>query len=72
MNMKEIASGASLLLIIQGVGGIINRLAGGGPSWFLANYIEAIQGYEIIANIVLLLLGAAIGAGSLKLKGKDD
>ena len=33
--MKEIASGASLLLLIQGVGGIINRLAGGGPSWFL-------------------------------------
>lgn len=70
--MKEIASGVSLLLIIQGVGGIINRLTNGGPSWFLVNYIEAMQGYEIMASIVLVVPGAVIGVGSLKLKGKDD
>ena len=70
--MKEIASGVSLLLLSQGVGGIINRLAGGGPSWFLVNYIEALQGYEIIASMVLVILGAIIGVGSLKIKGKDD
>jgi len=70
--MKEIASGVSLLLLIQGVGGIINRLTSGGPSWFLVNYIEALQGYEIIASIVLVILGAIIGVGSLKIKGKDD
>ncbi|EGK08674.1 hypothetical protein HMPREF9374_3254 [Desmospora sp. 8437] len=70
--MKEIVSGASLLLFIQGIGGIINRLSNGGPSWFLVNYIEALQGYEIIASIVLVILGAIIGVGSLKIKGKDD
>jgi hypothetical protein len=47
-------------------------LAGGGPSWFLVNYIEALQGYEIIASIILVILGAIIGVGSLKIKGKDD
>ena len=70
--MKEIASGVSLLLLIQGVGGIINRLTGGGPSWFLVNYIEALQGYEVIASVALVILGAIIGAGSLKIKGKED
>jgi hypothetical protein len=58
--MKEIANGVSLLLLIQGIGGIINRLAGGGPSWFLVNYIDVLQGYEIIASIVLVILGAII------------
>ncbi|EHB63157.1 MULTISPECIES: hypothetical protein [Paenibacillus] len=70
--MKEIASGASLLLLLQGVGGIINRLAGGGPGWFLVNYIDALQGYEIIASIILVILGAIIGVGSLKIKDKVD
>ncbi|MFD1205631.1 hypothetical protein ACFQ38_11020 [Sporosarcina contaminans] len=70
--MKEIASGVSLLLIIQGVGGVINRLTNGGPSWFLVNYIDALQGYEMIASIVLILLGAMIGVGSLKINDKDD
>ncbi|PWA12562.1 hypothetical protein DCC39_04870 [Pueribacillus theae] len=70
--MKEIASGVSLLLFIQGIGGIINRLTNGGPSWFLVNYIEVLQGYEIIASIVLVILGAIIGVGALKIKGKDD
>ncbi|MBU5443361.1 hypothetical protein [Paenibacillus sp. MSJ-34] len=70
--MKEITSGASLLLLLQGVGGIINRLAGGGPSWFLVNYIDALQGYEIIASIILVILGAIIGVGSLKIKDKVD
>ncbi len=70
--MKEIVSGVSLLLFIQGIGGIINRFTNGGPSWFLVNYIEALQGYEIMASIVLVILGAMIGVGSLKIKGKDD
>lgn len=70
--MKEITSGLSLLLFIQGIGGIINRLTNGGPSWFLVNYIEALQGYEMIASVVFVILGAIIGVGSLKIKGKDD
>lgn len=70
--MKEILQGVSLLLLIQGVGGIINRLAGGGPSWFIVNYIDVLQGYEWIACIVIVILGAAIGAVSLKIKGKPS
>lgn len=70
--MKEMMSGLSLLLFIQGIGGIINRLTGAGPSWFLVNYIDALNGYEIAANIGLIVLGAVVGAGSLKFKGKDQ
>ena len=66
--MREVLSGISLLLVIQGVGGIINRLAGAGPSWFLVNYIDALQGFEILANIVLIIFGVIIGSRSLKKK----
>ncbi len=70
--MKEFASTVSLLLFIQGIGGIINQLTDGGPSWFLINYIDALQGYEIIASIAFVILGAIIGASSYKLKDKDS
>jgi len=66
--VREVLSGISLLLVIQGVGGIINRLAGAGPSWFLVNYIDALQGFEILANIVLIIFGVIIGSRSLKKK----
>lgn len=68
--MKEIVSGISFLLLIQGIGGIINRLAGAGPSWFLVNYIDALQGYEMLANLVVVILGVVVGSASLKMEGK--
>lgn len=67
--MKEIRSGISLLFLIQGVGGIINRLAGAGKSWFIVNYIEALQGWEIVANIVLIIIGGWIGLSQRRLFG---
>ncbi|WP_102029501.1 hypothetical protein [Salirhabdus sp. Marseille-P4669] len=67
--MKEIISGLSLLFLIQGVGGLINHLTNGGKSWFLVNYVDAFQGYEIILNIVFIIVGGVIGLASRK---KDD
>lgn len=68
--MKKVVSGISLLLFIQGIGGFINRLTNGASSWFLVNYIDALNGYEIIANIGLIILGAIVGAASLKMKDR--
>lgn len=64
--MKEIISGLSLLLLIQGVGGLINHLTNGGKSWFLVNYIEAFQGWEIVIDILLIVIGGIIGLFSIK------
>ncbi|HCX48746.1 MAG TPA: hypothetical protein DG757_06845 [Bacillus sp. (in: Bacteria)] len=67
--MKEIISGLSLLFLIQGVGGLINHLTNGGKSWFLVNYVDAFQGFEIILDIVFIIVGGVIGLASRK---KDD
>ncbi|MBT2217753.1 hypothetical protein KK120_18235 [Virgibacillus dakarensis] len=65
--MKEIISGLSLLFFIQGVGGLINHLTNGGKSWFLVNYIEAFQGFEIVMDIVFIVVGGIIGLASRKI-----
>lgn len=65
--MKEMISGISLLFLIQGVGGLINHLTNGSKSWFLVNYIEAFQGFEIVMDIVLIVIGGIIGLASLKI-----
>ncbi|MFC5466199.1 hypothetical protein [Lederbergia graminis] len=59
--MKDIISGLSLLLLIQGVGGLINHLTNGGKSWYLVNYIDLFQGWEIGMDIILIVLGGIIG-----------
>lgn len=71
--MKEIISGLSLLLIIQGVGGLINHLTNGGKSWFLVNYIDAFQGLEIVLDIVFIVVGGIIALATRKItSSKND
>lgn len=65
--MKEFISGLSLLFLIQGIGGLINHLTNGGKSWFLVNYIDALQGFEIVMDIVFIVLGGIIGLASWKI-----
>ncbi|PWU66667.1 MULTISPECIES: hypothetical protein [Gracilibacillus] len=67
--MKEFISGLSLLFLIQGIGGLINHLTNGGKSWFLVNYIDALQGFEIVMDIVFIVLGGIIGLASWKIGG---
>ncbi|MCM3739427.1 hypothetical protein M3210_03995 [Oceanobacillus luteolus] len=64
--MKEIISGISLLFLIQGVGGLINHLTDGGKSWFLVNYMDVFQGWEIGMDILLIVIGGIIGLLSMK------
>ena len=71
--MKEIISGLSLLFIIQGVGGLINHLTNGGKSWFLVNYIDAFQGFEIVLDIVFIAVGGIIALATRKItSSKSD
>ncbi|WP_071395028.1 hypothetical protein [Bacillus tuaregi] len=64
--MKEIMNVLSLLLIIQGVGGLINHLTNGSKSWFIVNYIDAFQGFEIVIDIIFIIIGLIIGLASRK------
>lgn len=68
--MKEVISGISLLFLIQGVGGLINHLTNGGKSWFLVNYIEMFQGWEIVMDILIIIAGGIVGFVSLKIPAK--
>ncbi|KAF0818145.1 MULTISPECIES: hypothetical protein [unclassified Cytobacillus] len=69
--MKEIINGVSLLFLIQGVGGFINHLTNGGKSWFLVNYIGAFQGFEIVIDILLIVIGGIIALYSRKIPSSN-
>ncbi|MQA11175.1 MAG: hypothetical protein GEU98_21975 [Pseudonocardiaceae bacterium] len=57
------------LLLVQGVGGVLNNLIGDSRSWFLVNYLDFLDGYEVFASIVIGVLGLAlIGATESKKK----
>lgn len=49
-----------ILLVVQGEGGLINRLAGEGhPSWFVQLHVLPPQ-LHLIASVVLLGSGVAV------------
>lgn len=49
-----------IVMIVQGVGGTINNVVGGGPSWFLVNHLPFLDGLEIPASIALAVVGAVV------------
>ncbi|WP_232661712.1 hypothetical protein [Pseudonocardia sp. TRM90224] len=58
-----------ILMIVQGIGGFINNWVDGSPSWFLVNYIPALNGFELPASAALAVAGfviAGIGERSRK------
>lgn len=71
LYLKEILSGLSLLFLIQGVGGLINHLTDGGKSWFLVNYIEVFQGWEIFIDILIIVIGGIIWLLSIKIPSSN-
>ncbi|MBO8194984.1 hypothetical protein ITI46_25500 [Streptomyces oryzae] len=63
--MKNFLGFVSFLLIAQGVGGILHELTGGRfHLWTLVHRLGFLDGYEIYACILLIVLGAAVGAAS--------
>ncbi|EHY88971.1 hypothetical protein ACWGRK_20640 [Saccharomonospora azurea] len=52
-----------ILFAVQGIGGLINNLQeNSGDSWFLVNYIDALEGFEIPISIGLIIIGVlAVG-----------
>ena len=53
-----------ILLVVQGGGGLINRLAGAGhPSWFVHLHVLPAR-LHVLASIVLLAAGVAVLFGN--------
>ncbi|MFC0111193.1 hypothetical protein [Kibdelosporangium aridum] len=60
-----------ILFAVQGIGGLINNLQDdGGKSWFLVNYIDAFNGFEIPISIGLIVIGALLVGGKYLTKAK--
>jgi hypothetical protein len=49
-----------IVMVVQGVGGAINNIVGGSPSWFLVNHLPFLDGWELPASIVLAVVGGAL------------
>lgn len=60
-----------ILFAVQGIGGLINNLQdGSGKSWFLVNYIDALNGFEIPISIALIVIGGLLVGGKYLSKAK--
>ncbi|MGP3972778.1 hypothetical protein ACTWQF_01865 [Streptomyces sp. 8N114] len=63
--MKNFLGFVSFLLIAQGAGGLIHELTGGWfRLWTLVHRIGFLDGYEIYACVLSIVLGIAVGAAS--------
>jgi len=49
-----------IIMVVQGVGGAINNIVGGSPSWFLVNHLSFLDGMELPASIVLAVVGGVL------------
>ncbi|MBE8522274.1 hypothetical protein ILP97_33120 [Amycolatopsis sp. H6(2020)] len=58
-----------ILLVVQGGGGLLNRLLGAGsPSWFVQLHVLP-PSLHVVASVVMVLTGAMVLAGSRKRRG---
>ena len=59
-----------ILLVVEGAGGLINRLAGGGsPGWFLQLRLVPAE-YQVTASVVVLLVGVVVLFGGRRRHGR--
>jgi len=60
-----------IIMVVQGVGGAINNVVGGRPSWFLVNHLPFLDGLELPVSIVLAVVGGVLAlAGERARKAK--
>ncbi|MGP4025152.1 hypothetical protein [Actinomadura sp. 3N407] len=63
--MKGLLGFLCFVLLAQGVGGLVQELAGTGPHlWGLTHKIGFLDDHQIYANIGLIVLGLAVGAAA--------
>ena len=59
-----------ILLVVEGAGGLINRLTGGGaPGWFLQLRLVPAD-FQTTASVVVLLVGVLVLLGGRSRRGR--
>ncbi|MFG3282194.1 hypothetical protein [Streptomyces sp. NPDC048111] len=58
--MRKFLEVAGLLLLLQGIGGLLHQWTGWFKLWALVHRVDALQGHEVFASIVLAVTGAAL------------
>jgi hypothetical protein len=60
VTMKKFVELIGTLVVINGIAGIIHEFTGWFDLWVIVRYLKFLDGYEIFANIVLIVLGVVI------------
>lgn len=62
--MKKILELIGIVLVIQGIAGVVHEFTGWFGLWTIVPYLGFLDGNEIFANIVLAVLGGLMLAVS--------
>lgn len=69
--MKKAFEFVGVILVIQGIAGVIHEFTGWFGLWTVVHYFSFLDGYEIFANIVLIVTGVvAMIIGNVNAKGR--
>lgn len=66
--MKQLLGFIAFLMIAWGAGGIAHHFFDWFTLWSVVHRIGFLDGYEVFASIVLIVLGVAVGAASDKVR----
>lgn len=67
--MRKFVGTAGFLIMVSGVAGLIYHFTDGWFKFFnFVRFIDFLKGYEVIANIVLIVIGFVIAASSDKIR----
>ncbi|WP_197319903.1 hypothetical protein [Saccharomonospora sp. NB11] len=61
-----------ILLAVQGIGGTVNNILGDGPSWFLLNHIDALEGFRLPLHVLMAVVGVLLVVGPQLRKWRGD
>ncbi|MFD7512388.1 hypothetical protein ACFV5N_24040 [Streptomyces sp. NPDC059853] len=68
--MKSVLEAVGVLLVLNGAAGLVYEAIDRYGPWSLVHHIGGpLEGMEIFANIVLIVLGVAVCAGAGKVRG---
>jgi hypothetical protein len=66
--VRKLLGFVGFLLMLEGVAGLVFHFVGWFRLWTFVHYIDFLKGYEIVANIALIVIGFVIAVASDKIK----
>ncbi|MEU1328522.1 hypothetical protein [Streptomyces sp. NPDC005865] len=68
--MKQLLEFLGVILLVQGVIGLVDRFSGELRGWGLVQRLDVLDGYEIYASVALIVLACALFA-AVRSEGTD-